>query len=289
MKKTFLFLAIISLSFNLFSQETADSSKWEFGGIGAFTFSQVSLYQWSAGGEASFSGAGLLSVYGNYKDESTSWINSLDLGYGLIKQGDETKKSNDRIEFTSQYGRKASENWLYSAMLNFKTQFTEGFDYATDPASTISTYLSPAYMLTSAGMDYKPSDKFQLFISPVTGKLTFVMDETISQLGNFGLEAGEKFRAELGGYLKVAYTSSIMENVDFATKIDFFSNYMENPQNIDMNWELLISMKINEFLSATINTLLIYDDDINVPREDATIGPGIQIKEVFGLGLSYKF
>jgi len=289
MKKIFILTVIISMGSNLFSQEKADSSKWEFGGIGTFTFSQVSLYQWSAGGEASLSGAGLLNLYGNYNDESVSWVNSLDLGYGLIKQGDKTKKSNDRIEFTSQYGRKATEKWLYSAMFNFKTQFTEGFDYNTDPSSTISTYLSPAYMLGSAGMDYKPNDKFQLFISPVTGKLTFVLDETISQLGNFGLEAGEKFRAELGGYLKVAYKSSIMENVDFATKLDFFSNYMDDPQNIDINWEILISMKINEYLSATVNALLIYDDDVNVPREGIFSGPGVQVKEVLGLGLSYKF
>ena len=137
-------------------------------------------------------------------------------------------------------------------------------------------------------MDYKPNDNFQLFISPVTGKLTFVTDEALSQLGNFGLEPGSKFRAEIGGYLKLAYKTSPMENVDISTKIDLFSNYMKNPQNVDVNWEILIAMKINEYLSATLNALIIYDDDINVPREDSFSGPGIQVKEVFGLGLSYK-
>ena len=141
MKKIFIVSLSLLITISAFSQEKADSSKWKFGGIGTFAFSQLSLYQWSAGGEASFSGAALLNAYANYTNETTSWINSLDLGYGLIKQGDDTKKSNDRIEFTSQYGRKASEKWFYSAMLNFRTQFSEGFDYSTDPANTISTFL----------------------------------------------------------------------------------------------------------------------------------------------------
>ncbi|NQU52024.1 MAG: DUF3078 domain-containing protein [Bacteroidetes bacterium] len=289
MKKILLTIFALLLVINIFSQELADTSKWKFGGMGTFAFSQLSLYQWSAGGEASFSGAAMLNVFANYKDSTTSWVNSLDLGYGLIKQGDLTKKSNDRIEFTSQYGKKASKKWLYSAMLNFKTQFTDGFDYKNDPNIAISTFLSPAYVLGSAGMDYKPNDKFQLFISPITAKLTFVSNEEISLLGNFGLDAGEKFRAEVGGYLKIGYKAALMENVDFSSKIDVFSNYMHNPQNMDFNWEILLGMKVNEYLSATINLLMIYDDDINVPKEDGTIGPGIQIKEVFGLGLSYKF
>ncbi|MCF8379386.1 MAG: DUF3078 domain-containing protein [Bacteroidales bacterium] len=289
MKKMFLAGFALLIAINIYSQEVADTSKWKFGGMGTFAFSQLSLYQWSAGGEASYSGSAMLNLHANYKDENTSWINTLDLGYGLIKQGDLTKKSNDRIEFTSQYGKKASKQWFYSAMLNFKTQFTDGYDYKTDPDKAISTLLSPAYVLGSAGMDYKPNDKFQLFISPATGKLTFIADEEISLLGNYGIEAGEKFRAEVGGYVKIAYATPLMENVDFSTKIDMFSNYMNNPQNMDVNWEVLLAMKINEYLSATVNLLMIYDDDINVPREDGTIGPGIQIKEVFGLGLSYKF
>jgi len=188
------------------------------------------------------------------------------MGYGLIRQGDETRKSNDRIEFNSKYGRNLSEKWLYSAMLNFKTQFADGFNYP-DP-KVISTFMTPAYLTASIGMDYKRGDNFSLFISPLTGKATFVLDDTISAEGNFGVEPGEKFRAELGGFMKVTYKATVMENVDFLTRLDLFSNYLDEPGNIDVNWEVLLSMKINEFLSATVNAVMLYDDDVNVPRED---------------------
>ncbi len=279
-----IFLFVISYSQ---TEESVDTT-WETGGMGALTFSQVSLYQWSAGGEPSFSGAAILNIYANYAKGNTSWDNSLDLGYGLIRQGDATRKSNDRIEFTSQYGQKASKYWSYSGVLNFRTQFTEGFNYPND-SMRISNFMAPGYLTGSAGMSYKPDDKFKLFLSPVAGKLTFVMDDSLSAEGQFGVIPGEKFRAELGGYLRVGYKSTIMENVNFETKIDMFSNYLDKPQNIDINWEFLLAMKINEYLSATVNLVAIYDDDVNVPKEDKEPGPGWQLKEVFGLGLSYDF
>jgi hypothetical protein len=287
MKSIITGFVLTAFSAGVFGQAEADSSLWKKGGMVSVTFSQVSLYQWAAGGNNSVSGAGMVNLFANYKDSRQAWENTLDLGYGLIRQGDETRKSNDRIELNSKYGRNASETWLYSAMLNFKTQFANGFNYP-DP-KVISTFMTPAYLTGSVGMDYKPGEKFSLFLSPLSGKMTMVFDDTISALGNFGVKAGEKFRAEMGGYAKISYKTPIMENVDVATKLDLFSNYLDNPGNIDVNWEILLSMKINEYLAATFNALLIYDDDVNVPREDQSTGPGIQVKEVFGMGFSYKF
>ena len=286
--KIIIFGMILSVSaISLSAQTPADTSAWTKGGIISLNFTQLSLYQWSAGGDRSVSGAGLLSLFANYKGANSAWENSLDMGYGLIRQGDETRKSNDRLEFNSKYGQKASEKWFYSALLNFRTQFAKGYNYPSP--EVISNLFTPAYLTGSLGMDYKPSDKFSLFLSPITGKTTFVLDDSISARGNFGVPAGEKFRAELGGFAKISYKTALMENVDFSTKLDLFSNYIKNPQNIDVNWEILITMKINEYLAATLNTLIIYDDDVNVPREDAAPGPGIQVKEVFGMGFSYKF
>lgn len=291
MKKTiYLFILLLS-GISLYAQEEkTDSTNWKFGGIGSLTFSQVSLHQWAAGGENTLSGAFMLNVFANYSNGNTSWVNTLDLGYGLIRQGDVTKKSDDRIEFTSQFGKKASEEWFYSAMLNFKTQFAEGFDYP-DP-QYISRFFAPAYLMGSIGMDYKPNDNFQLFLSPVTGKLTFVNDDSLSNAGAYGVEAGNKFRAELGGYAKIAYTNNLMENVTMKTKLDFFANYMklEELKDVDVNWELLIAMKINKFLSANIFTQMIWDNDVKqVVVEGSDNESGIQLKEVFGLGLSYSF
>ncbi len=288
MKKTIISFSLLLLNLAIFAQEPADTSYWKKGGMGTLTFSQVSFYQWASGGENSYSGNAFLNLFANYKKENIVWDNTLGLGYGLMKQGTLTKKSDDRIDLTSQFGMKASEKWNYSAMLGFKTQFDKGYNYP-DVSSKISDLFSPAYLTISAGMDYKPSDRFNVFISPVTGKMTFVVDDTLSMAGAFGVTPGEKFRAEFGGFVKVFYKQPIMKNVDLQAKLDLFSNYLNNPGNIDINAEFLIVMKINEFLAATFNTMLIYDDDVTVLRSDDSSGPGLQVKEVFGVGLSYKF
>ncbi len=292
MKKNILVLVFSLMIFPLLAQEEepADTA-WKFGGVGTFTMSQVALYQWAAGGEPSISAAALLNVYLNYNKDNVSWENTLDLGYGLIRQGEKdealTKKSNDRIEFSSQYGLQASKAWYYSALINFRTQFAEGYNYPNDSV-LISDFFAPAYLTTSIGMDYKPLNNFQVYISPITGKYTFVMNDSLSNIGKFGVDPGSKFRAELGGFLKVNYSLGIMENVDFRSNVSFFSNYLENPEQIDVSAELLLSMTINEFLSATINTMLIWDKDVVVQQNDGDEG-SLQLKEVFGLGLSYKF
>lgn len=286
-----LFFSALLISFTANSQEKPDTL-WKTGGVGTLTFSQVSLYQWTAGGEPSLSGAALLNLYANYNDGKKSWDNTLSLGYGLIRQGREedaiTKKSDDRIDFSSQFGMKGFGEWYYSGLLNFRSQFAAGYNYP-NVEDEISNFFAPAYLTVSLGLDYKPNDNFHVYIAPVASKLTFVMDDTLSAKGAFGVTPGEKFRAEFGGVVKVAYQAQIMENVNLGTRVDFFSNYVENPQNIDVNFELLLAMKINDYLAAALSVTAIYDDDVNLLQSDDTIGPGTQIKEVFGLGLSYTF
>lgn len=288
MKKFLLPLFLLFASNLIIAQELADTSYWKKGGMGTLTFSQVSFYQWASGGENSYSGNAFLNLFANYKRDNIVWDNNLGLGYGLIKQGSLSKKSDDRIDLTSQFGMKASENWNYSAMMGFKTQFDKGYNYP-DVSKEISDFFAPAYLTTSIGMDYKPNDRFNLFLSPLTGKLTFVTDDTLNAAGAFGVEPGKSFRAEFGGFVKMLYKQPIMTNVDAQLKLDLFSNYLKNPGNIDINAEFLLVMKINEFLAATFNVLMIYDDDVTLLRTDDKMGPGLQVKEVFGVGLSYKF
>jgi hypothetical protein len=297
MKKVLFSVIMIFLIIQLNAQNEdtdtdGDTLGWRTGGMASLTFSQVGLYQWSAGGEPSISGAALLNVFANDIQLDHTWENSLSLGYGLIKQGETTRKSNDRIEFSSKYGKKATDKWSYSALLNFRTQFAEGYQYQEDGSRIlISNFMAPAYLTASLGMDYKPIENLSIFISPLTSKFTFVLDDSLAARGNFGLDPGEKFRAELGGLIKVEYTRQLMENVDLSTKMDFFSNYLNNPQNIDFNGEILLNMKINEYLAVTVNAIFIYDDDVALYKDDDAIvdGPGWQIKEVIGIGFSYKF
>jgi len=288
MRKLAISISLLLCSIVIMAQEPTDTSYWKKGGMGTITFSQVSFYQWAAGGENSYSGNAFLNLFANYKKEKVSWDNTLGLGYGLLKQGSLTKKSDDRIDFSSQFGMEASEKWNYSALLGFKTQFAEGYNYP-DTQNKISDMFSPAYLTTSLGMGYKPNDKFSLFLSPLTGKMTFVLDDSLSNAGAFGVDPGSKFRAEFGGYAKLSYVQEIMKNVSLQGKIDLFTNYLKNPENIDVNAEIMLTMKINEFLAATFSTMVIYDDDVTLLQDDGSSGPGLQVKEVFGVGLSYKF
>ena len=276
----------------------------EKGGIFAVNLAQTSLTNWAAGGQNSFAVNGLLSTFANYKMDKSVWVNSLDIGYGLLKQGSTGyRKTDDKFDFLSKYGYEAFKNFYYAALLNFKTQMAPGYKYTDTSRDKISDLFSPAYLLVALGLDYKPSDHFSAFIAPITGKLTIVTDQRLSDAGAFGVNPGNKTLAEFGGYIRAIYTKNdfkkeFLKNVSFTSKIDLFSNYLKNPQNIVINWETLIAFKVNKFISANINTQLVYDDKILIPIDrngNGTIESGegvrskIQFKEILGVGFSYNF
>ncbi len=318
MKKAVMFILIALLVKTSYSQlteteaslrtQSADSVEgWKKGGSAFLNISQTSLTNWAAGGENTFSVNGLISLYMNYKKGNTVWDNSLDIGYGLLKQGTEKNaiKTDDKIDFLSKFGKKAYKNWYYAGMLNFKTQLTDGYNYPND-SIRISAFMAPAYLVTAIGLDYKPNDNVSVFIAPLTAKFTFVNDQTLADSGAFGVEParfeggamienGKKSRSEFGGYLRFIYKKELMKNVSFSTKVDLFSNYANNPQNIDINWETLIILQANKYLSASINTQLLYDDDIliEIDSDDDGIidekGPRTQFKEILAIGFTYTF
>jgi hypothetical protein len=283
-------------------EKVADTTQgWKRGGVISINLAQTSLTNWAAGGQNSFAVNGLLSTFANYRKDKTVWVNSLDLGYGLLKQGGTGyRKTDDKFDFLSKYGYEAFKNFYYAALLNFKTQMAPGYKY-DDAASTktlISDLFSPASLLVALGLDYKPSDHFSAFIAPITGKMTFVNNRALSDAGAFGVTPGKKSLSEFGGYLRAIYTKNdfkteFLKNVTFTSKIDLFSNYIKNPQNVVINWETLIAFKVNKYISASINTQLVYDDKIKVPvfrnGEPASIGSLVQFKEILGVGISYNF
>ena len=298
MKRIPTIVAIIFLALSSSAQVTTDADTlWKFNGVTSLSVSQLSLANWAAGGENSVSGNALLQLSGDYDDGTLSWDNDLIMGYGLIRQGDDpSRKSNDKVDIASKPGYRASKNWFFSALLSFKTQFAEGDD---DPGegnrNKISNRLAPGYLNLSAGMDFKPNDKFAMLLAPVTGKMTSVMDDDLSAAGLFGLEPGQTIRSEFGGYIKVSYKNEIMKNVLVDTKLDLFTNYLENPQYVDVNWDMLLTLTVNEYISATLVTQLIYDRDIDFGSDTTgdgvndTFEPRVQFKELFGLGITYNF
>ena len=277
---------------------------WKKGGLFAINLAQTSLTNWAAGGQNSAAVNGILSAFANFKQGKSAWDNSLDIGYGILKQGKDASpmKTDDKFDLFSKYGREAFKKFYWSALMNFKTQMRPGYKYP-DTENKISDIFSPAYLLLAAGMDYKPNPYFSAFIAPLTGKFTFVNDPELSASGAFGVTPGQNSRSEFGGYMRAIFSKNdfkdeFMKNVAFTTKIDLFSNYGHNPQNIDVTWENLIGLKVNKFISVNFNTVLMYDDDIKVPVDrngngefESTEAPGprTQFKEILGVGFSYKF
>ena len=278
---------------------TDSTQGWKRGGVFSLNLAQTSLTNWAAGGQNSFAVNGMLSTFANYKRGKTVWVNSLDLGYGVLKQGGTGyRKTDDKFDLLSKYGYEAFKNFYYAALLNFKTQMAPGYKYSDAGRELISDLFAPAYLLAALGLDYKPSDHFSAFIAPLTGKITFVNNKKLSDAGAFGVTPGKKSLSEFGGYLRAIYTKNdfkneFLKNVTFTTKIDLFSNYIKNPQNVVVNWETLLAFKVNKFLSANINTQLVYDDKIKVPvvrnGEATSIGSLVQFKEILGVGFSYNF
>jgi hypothetical protein len=297
MKRIFGILTVTFIVTALSAQEPADTL-WKYNGVVSLNFSQMALSNWAAGGEQSISGNGRVTLGANYlsRDANIGWDNELILGYGLVQQGDDpVRKSDDKIDFSSKFGYKAGGNWKYSGLLSFRSQFTEGYANPGDENRTkISNFLAPGYLNLSFGMDYKPSETFAILLAPLTGKMTIVMDEDLSAAGSFGVDRGANTRSEFGGFIKVSWTTDLMQNVKLNTKLDLFSNYLENPQYVDVNFDLLLSMKVNEYISASFITQLIYDYDIkfDIVDETGTVTGSedrIQLKELFGVGLTFSF
>ena len=291
--KTKILILLIVSPVLAFGQQEPDTVKhWKAGGNTAFNFSQVSLSNWAAGGKNSVSGTFLFNAFLNYKKNKSAWENTLDLGYGLTQQGEENLvKTEDRIQIVSKYGYQASKSWFYTVLADFKTQMDLG--YKDPPENTIMTskFMSPAYLLLSLGMDYKPNDNFSLYLSPVTSKMTIVNDEELSSQGAYGVDPGDNLRSEFGASLKsILKKENIIENVNFKTRLDLFSNLTDHPERIDVEWETQFNFKVNSFLSANLGTTLLYDHDINyVDADGVEQGPRVQFKQLFGFGINYNF
>ena len=290
----YLLLCILAagLVYPLQAQDEADTLVgWRKGGTLGINFNQIAVNNWVAGGQNAITITTLANFNAKYKRDRIEWESTLDLAYGLNRREAEgTQKTDDKIDLASKLGYSLGNKWFLTGLLNFKSQFAAGFNYPNDSVK-ISDFMAPGYLTVSAGFDYKPSDFFSVYLSPLTGKFTFVNNTQLSNDGAFGVDPGDKFRAELGGYIRIQLNKDIWENVNLQTRAEFFSNYSENPGNIDVFWETLISMKVNDFLSASITATLIYDDDILIDKngDGTATSPGTQFKEVLGIGLNYKF
>ena len=199
-----------------------------------------------------------------------------------------SRKNDDRIDLLSKYGRAVSEKWNVAALVNFRSQFFKGYTYPEDVKTFASAFLSPAYVLTSIGMDYKPNQNFSLFFSPVTARWVIVKDDTLSAKGFYGVEPGKHTRSEFGAFVSANYLKEFSPSLTYKGKLDLFSNYKNNPDKIDVFMTNVLSVKLSKVLSASWNVDLIYDDDVRLFVYDGK-SAAVQLKSLVGIGLLVKF
>ncbi len=282
MKMKKIMILLVLLSFGLLkAQDTQKTEKtWNNTGNISLMFNQASFDNWIKGGENSTALNTLANYNFNYKKDKSLWDTKLIMAYGLSRIDDETKKTDDRFEINSVYGKQASKYWYYSFIGDFKTQMTDGYDYSVTPKITTSKLFSPAYLSLGPGMLWKKSDNLKVNIAPVTSKMTFVMDDDLSAAGAYGVDPGENLRYELGMGVNAYYKFDLMKNISMENILNLYSNYLEKPENVDVDYQMNMVMTINKYISANFGLNLFYDD--NALKD-------LQVKEVFGLGFNAKF
>lgn len=284
MKKSYLLILFALVLNTAYSQTAPKDTSWKSGGFISINFSQTNLSQWTAGGETQMSLAGSANLFSNYLKGKIDWQNSLDLGYAVVRtESVGLRKSDDKIDFTSKYSKKFAEKWLYSGLVNFKSQFTNGFAYPDDSV-IVSKFMAPAYLTAALGFTWKPVEFFEVMISPTTAKFTFVLDQTLADLGAYGVAPGKTTHSEFGAYLNAKFKKDIMPNITLTSKLELFNNYTDpdknNRKNIDVNFENTLNMKVNKFITASVYANVVYD---------ANVIERTQFKEMIGVGFGYKF
>ena len=271
------------------AQEEAPKAEWLKGITTTIGFSQLSLMQWAAGGVGQLSLNTYADMYANYTKGKVIWNNELQAGYGFIHSFDKDYllKSDDRLIFDSKWGYKAAEKLYFSAVYNFRTQFAEGWDAKHE--TIISDFFAPAYTSLGLGIDYTPKKNIAINFAPLTGKGPMVRPEELRK--RYGNAEDQFARFELGAQLRVDAKLEV-ENFKVATALVLFSDYLNKPQNIKVNWDENAEAKVSKFFSVTLRTNLIYDDNVLVPKyyknsTEMYQGKGVQFKELFSIGFTY--
>ncbi len=270
---------------------------WTYTGAGSLGFSNVVLSNWAGGGENSISLSTLLDFKATRQTDQSKWANYFNFNFGIARVGgDENlfKKTNDQIILGTAYDYNLAKNWSATAGLEVRTQIAPGYTFARDSSGNeiedqlISEFFAPGYLYTNLGITYK-NKLLSVTLSPASNKLTFVLNDSLSEAGAFGVDPGDKVRSEVGATLNGVFEFSPIENITFKTTLLLFSNYANNPQNIDVDWTTLLVFKVNKFFDASFGTRLIYDDDILIEQEDGTSKQAVQYSQVLSINVGYKF
>ena len=302
MRHSIFLVALVLLSATSISAQEKAPTLWTKAGFVGLKFTQSSFTNWAAGGENALALDAQFTYQADYKNEKHLWQNRVELNYGFNQTGDAPlKKTTDKIYLNSNYGFQIEKSLYLIAFLTYQSQFSNGYQYGSDNERTfVSRFMAPGYVSAGLGITWTPAPIVSAVFTPVTWKGTFVLDDALARQGAFGVEEEKNVLNEMGANLKVELNYDVMKNVNLYSRLNLFSDYMRGKEarNIDVSWDVQINMTINKWLSASVSTNLVYDNDIKFAydKKDADgniIGQGkcakVQFKEVLAIGLQYNF
>lgn len=291
----------------------ADSVKyWTFKSLSLISLNQNVFVNWAAGGDNSLSGKGAVDYDLKYQRRKFTFDHQGNMAFGLVGYADNRiEKTDDKIELLIAFSHQTSKNWSLTALATLKTQFADGYKYPDD-STLISTFFAPAYLTISLGFNYKPNKEFQLFLSPLSGKMTFVKNEKLANIGAYGVKKavvdtagnvivpGKQFLGEVGLNLLTTYKTEIMDNIKLNTALTLHNNYLDldvsNRWNIDVDFDTRVIFSVNKLFSTILYMQLKYDHNALLPNYETIDGkkvevsssPKLQFKESFGLSVTYQ-
>jgi hypothetical protein len=291
-------------------------TSWKVAGFFGVNASQTAMHNWQGGGQDNVAINSIFNGEIVYKKGKVTWLNKLDAQYGLIKPGEAKifRKNIDQLFALSKLNINAfAKHWYYAAQADFRSQLAPGYNYIGDSIAgrATSDFASPGYIQLAIGIDYKPAPYFSAFVAPIAGKITTVNRQYLADAGAFGVDKakyddlgnivtpGKRIRYEFGGRVIVKFKKDIFKNVNLDSYLDLFSNYANNPENIDVVFNNLLTFKINKYFTANIISQMLYDDEIIIKRDwdkdgkydkpEDINGPRIQLLTTFAIGFGYKF
>ena len=289
------------------------NERLSFHGNYGLNINQLALSNWAAGGEISSAG----KAFANFTllDHKKSFEQKLigSFAFGIARYADKRiEKQDDKIDLTYSLSHKGKTQWNATTVATFNTQFAEGYKYPND-STVISSFLAPAYLTVSAGYTYKAKDeRFQIFLSPLAGKVTFVMNQDLADAGSFGVKKGyydqdsiwvpgENVAASLGVSFIINYKQPIGKSITYTTMLNSFYNYTEKRDDrrlrLDFNWENTFNFVISKSLSTILFFNLKYDHNTTFPVYEEIDGvetvvgnvPKLQVKESLGIAFIHNF
>lgn len=292
------------------TSKKANARGWTHGANFNLTLTQVGNSNWiAAGGDKfSLSTAIALNAFASRKWGRNTWDNILDINYALVNTTTlGVRKINDRLDFTSKYGYQPKK-WkkaTFTMLGQLRSQLASGYEYdyfGTTQKRRNSGFFAPAYVVIAPGIEWKPNDWLSIFGSPVSARWTFASNDPYSYLSAngvfngkvetplatlYGVDPANPIRTEFGAFLTATVKKNIFKNVAYYSKLDLYSNYLKNPQNVDVFWTNQFKVKIGKYFNVSYSLDMIYDDDVKNPERPSS-ALGLQVLSTFGVGFAYK-